>query len=88
MDEMAVLTTSTPVWPMVIATGNSSEIAWLDQHVLIDDDLLVCHLLHLHLFLLVDFLELADGVVGETDEDVRGLASGFLEQDHDAFLLF
>lgn len=73
VNEVAVFTTGAPVWPMVIATRHSPEIARLDQNIRIDDDLLVSHLLlHLSsLFLLVDFFELADRIVGEADQHVR-----------------
>lgn len=87
VNEVAKFTASAPVWPMVVAARNCSEVARLDQHVLINDDLLLSKLRHLGFPLLVGFFELLDGVIGKANEHIRRLSCSLFKQDHYAFSL-
>ena len=82
MDEVTVLTASAAIWSMVVAAGNRTEVAGLDELVSLEHGLLSGHLVELGQldpFLLIDLLEFDDLFIGERDQYLRGLTWSLLK---------
>ncbi len=90
VNEMTVFASSATLRTMVIATGNCSKVARLDQLVHVHNRLLIGHLVDLHhlcFTLLVDLLVLVDCFCCQVDQHIGRLLFSFQKKTAYALLL-